>query len=141
MASTRPQSSAVAASMVVPVRHIRAACWRPMRRGTLTVPPAPGMSPMETSGRENVAESVASRLPAKAANSTPAPTAGPCTRTVRRSASRSSQGAALADDRIRCAATGSATVPNSAGSPPQQNADPLPASRTLTAVARRRQRA
>ena len=85
---------------------------------------------METSGRENVADPVASRRPANAANSVPAPTAGPWTRTVSRLASRSSQSPALADDRIRCADAGSLTVPNSARSPPQEKVDPMPVKRT-----------
>ena len=43
----------------------------------LTVPPAPGISPMATSGSVNVVPLVAITLPANAGNSTPAPTHGP----------------------------------------------------------------
>ena len=49
--SMRPHSSAVAASITDPLRARAAVRWRPMRRGMLTVPPAPGTRPKATSGR------------------------------------------------------------------------------------------
>ena len=51
IASTKPQSSAVAASIVRPDSTRYAVRHRPMRRVTLTVPPAPGISPRLSSGR------------------------------------------------------------------------------------------
>ena len=49
--STRPHASAVAPSMTTPLRPSAAARWRPMRRGMLTVPPAPGTRPMPQLGQ------------------------------------------------------------------------------------------
>ena len=46
---------------------------RPMRRGRLTVPPAPGMRPSRTSGSEMRVSGVATTRPAKAASSIPEP--------------------------------------------------------------------
>lgn len=43
----------------------------------LTVPPAPGISPMATSGSVNVVPAAAITRPANAGSSTPAPTHGP----------------------------------------------------------------
>ena len=46
-----PSASAVAASITDPLRARAAVRWRPMRRGMLTVPPAPGTRPRASSGR------------------------------------------------------------------------------------------
>ena len=48
--STRPQACAVAASMGRPEKASHAVRRRPMRRGRLTVPPAPGTRPRPISG-------------------------------------------------------------------------------------------
>ncbi len=60
----------------------------------LTVPPAPGISPMATSGSRKVVPGAALTNPAKAGSSTPAPTHGPCTRTSVRSRSSLTSSAA-----------------------------------------------
>ena len=56
-----------------------------MRRGKLAVPPAPGIRPMATSGRRNVAPGRAVTRHAAAGTSMPAPTQAPCRRAVSRS--------------------------------------------------------
>ena len=53
--------------------------WRPMRSVMLTVPPAPGIRPMATSGRVKVVAGSATTRAAKAGSSTPAPWQAPCT--------------------------------------------------------------
>ena len=72
-----------------------------MRAGMLTVPPAPGMRPIDSSGSRNRARSVAVTVAQNAASSIPAPTHAPSISAVARSAMAASQGAALARLRIR----------------------------------------
>lgn len=50
MLSASPQRNATGAGSRVPVSISHAARQRPIRRGTLTEPPAPGTSPIRTSG-------------------------------------------------------------------------------------------
>ena len=69
-------------SILAPVRASHAVRWRPIRAGIDTVPPAPGMRPIETSGNRKVVSEAAVNSEAKDASSTPAPTQAPCTRAV-----------------------------------------------------------
>src|SRR5581483_3097405 len=85
MASTSPHSNAVSALIASPLTASHPARSRPIRRGRLTVPPAPGTRPMATSGRRNVVSGRAMTRPANAGNSVPAPTHAPCTTNVTRS--------------------------------------------------------
>ena len=85
----QPPARAVGASMGSPVRARSAVRWRPMRRGRLTVPPAPGIRPRDTSGRPKVASALATTRPANAGSSTPDPRQAPCTCAVTRSATAS----------------------------------------------------
>jgi hypothetical protein len=55
--STSPHASAVGASMRAPLSASHAVRWRPMRAGRLTVPPAPGTSPIPISGSAKNASS------------------------------------------------------------------------------------
>jgi hypothetical protein len=59
-----------------------AARQRPIRRGTLTEPPAPGTRPMPTSGSAKKASGAAVIRLAYAAISMPAPMQAPCAMTV-----------------------------------------------------------
>jgi hypothetical protein len=97
----------------------------------LTVPPAPGISPMPASGSANVVSGAAVTMAAKAGSSTPAPTQGPCTRTSARSLTACSSSAAPAWVRTKCAVTGSGAVPNSPRSPPELKHGPAPSMTTL----------
>lgn len=59
ISSTSPHAWAVDTSMCSPVSARRAVRWRPMRRGRLTVPPAPGIKPRATSGSANIVSGAA----------------------------------------------------------------------------------
>ena len=89
MSSTSPQRSAVGAGSRSPVSISHAARQRPIRRGTLTEPPAPGTRPIRTSGSAKKASGAATTRPAYAAISMPAPTQAPCAVTVTLAAMRS----------------------------------------------------
>ena len=128
MASTRPQSSAVGASTAVPVNPSSAVRWRPIRRGRLTVPPAPGTRPRDSSGRAKRVSGWATTRPAKAGSSTPAPMHEPWARTSTRDDRRATRRAGLRVRRIRCDDAGSGKSPNSSRSPPLQNDGPAPRS-------------
>src|SRR5262249_29512544 len=82
--STSPQATAVAASTSAPESAIQQARRRPMRRGIEAVPPAPGISPIDTSGSRNTASALATTRAAAAGTSIPAPTHAPCSRAVSR---------------------------------------------------------
>ena len=109
-----------------PLSASQAVRWRPMRRGRLTVPPAPGTRPSATSGSWKKAPGSATTRRQKAGSSAPAPTQAPCTRASTRSATRASSAAALRVERIACAVAGSGSVPNSSRSPPLQKLGPAP---------------
>ena len=100
---------------------------RPIRLGRLTVPPAPGMSPRWTSGREMRADGAATTRWAKAASSIPEPTVAPWMRTVVLSATSAMARPAFRCKRTRWPVTGSGRDPNSSRSPPLQNESPVPA--------------
>lgn len=126
ISSTRPQPSACAALNVSPDRARYAVRSRPIRTGRLAVPPAPGISPIPTSGNRITVSGAASTRPANAASSIPAPTQAPCRCAVTRGPHSWSSAAGLRRTRSRWAWAGSRDVPNSARSPPLQNAAPFP---------------
>jgi hypothetical protein len=64
ISSTRPHRSAVAAGSRSPASISQAARQRPILRTTLTEPPAPGTSPMRTSGSAKNASGAATTRPA-----------------------------------------------------------------------------
>ncbi len=97
-----------------------------MRLGRVAVPPAPGMSPMETSGNRIRVSGAATTRPAVAAISMPAPTQAPWTWAVVRDATGATAAATLREMRTRWAFTGSGAVPNSSRSPPLQKLGPRP---------------
>ncbi len=78
-----------------------AARQRPIRRGTLTDPPAPGTRPMPTSGSPKNASGAATTRPAYAAISVPAPIQAPCALTVTLAAMRSMTRHGARDSRTR----------------------------------------
>ncbi len=120
----------MAASIASPDRASQSVRSSPIRRGMLTVPPAPGTRPIATSGSRNVASAAATTRPAKAGSSTPAPTQAPWTLAVTRSATAARAAATLRSTRMRWAVAGSGVVPNSVRSPPLQNDGPSPSSTT-----------
>jgi hypothetical protein len=75
--STRPHRAAVSASSAVPDKARYSVRHGPILRGMLTVPPAPGIRPMATSGSRNVVPGRAMTRPANAEISMPAPTQAP----------------------------------------------------------------
>ena len=77
MASIKPHFLAVGGSRWRLVRASQAVRWRPMRRGRLTVPPAPGSRPRRTSGSQKNASGVEVMVLVKAGSSMPAPTQAP----------------------------------------------------------------
>ena len=121
-----PRAARSAASMASPVRARSAVRWRPMRRGRLTVPPAPGIRPRDTSGRPKVASALATTRPANAGSSTPDPRQAPCDVRGHAVGDRVDGAPALWSIRTRCAVAGSGREPNSSRSPPAQNAGPSP---------------
>ena len=78
-ATTRPQRSASAASIMRPVRHISIAFDLPTKRVRRCVPPAPGMTPSLISGWPNLAVSAAMMKSHIIASSQPPPSAKPAT--------------------------------------------------------------
>ncbi len=94
------------------------------------MPPAPGVRPRPTSGREITVSGRATTRPAKAASSMPAPMQAPWRRASTRGPSSARSRAGLRVRRIRWAVAGSGSVPNSARSPPLQNDGPAPSSTT-----------
>ena len=100
--STSPHRAAVTASSRVPVSASQAARCGPIRRGMLAVPPAPGISPMLTSGSDTVVPSAASTAPANALSSMPGSHARPVQmgRHLRAQAADPPAGAALDPDAV-----------------------------------------
>ena len=97
-----------------------------MRRGMLTVPPAPGISPKPTSGSAKILSGLALIRPANAGSSMPAPIHAPCTCTQVFSVRLAIKLAGLRVRRVRWANAASLACPNSVKSPPAQNEEPLP---------------
>ena len=64
--------------MVHPENASQAVCRRPMRRGRLTVPPAPGTRPRPISGSAISVSSAATTVVENAASSMPDPMQAPC---------------------------------------------------------------
>ena len=77
--------------------------------GMLTVPPAPGISPSESLGREICVPAAATTRRAKAGSSIPDPAQAPCRCAVTRSATSSIARPTLCCSRTRCAVAGSGT--------------------------------
>jgi len=79
---TRPQASAVAASIVSPVKNNSAARAWPMVRGRIQAPPSPGTNPILRNVAPKIALSAAMRRSARQATSLPRPMAGPFTAAI-----------------------------------------------------------